>query len=41
MIHQYKFLNNNIVLDIPSNSIHVVDDIAYDIIEIFKAFNKE
>ncbi len=35
MIHQYKLNGYNIVLDICSGSVHVVDDIAYDIIEKF------
>ncbi|MBQ9920173.1 MAG: thioether cross-link-forming SCIFF peptide maturase [Clostridia bacterium] len=36
MIHQYKLGGYNIVLDICSGSIHAVDDIAYDIIEVFE-----
>ena len=36
MVHQFKFNEYNIVLDICSGSIHVVDDIAYDIIEIYE-----
>ena len=36
MIHQYKFADYNIVLDICSGSVHVVDDIAYDIIAAFE-----
>lgn len=32
MIHQYKLNGYNIVLDVHSGSIHVVDDVAYDII---------
>lgn len=36
MVHQYKLGGYNIVLDICSGSVHVVDDIAYDIIEIFE-----
>ena len=36
MEHQYKLGGYNIVLDICSGSAHVVDDIAYDIIEIFE-----
>lgn len=35
MIHQYKMFNQNIVLDICSGSIHVVDEIAYDMIAEF------
>ncbi|MBO5888516.1 MAG: thioether cross-link-forming SCIFF peptide maturase [Clostridia bacterium] len=41
MIHQYKFDNLNIVLDVASGSIHLVDDIAYDIIEIFEKNEKQ
>ena len=36
MIHQYKLGGYNIVLDICSGAVHVVDDIAYDIIELFE-----
>ena len=36
MIHQYKLGGFNIVLDVCSGSVHVVDDVAYDIIEIFE-----
>jgi len=32
MIHQYKIQDMNIVMDINSGSIHVVDDMSYDII---------
>ena len=35
MIHQYKLLGYNIVLDVASGAVHVVDDIAYDVIESF------
>ena len=37
MIHQYKLNGYNIVLDVNSGSIHVVDDVAYDIIQLFCA----
>ena len=36
MIHQFKQCGYNIVLDVCSGSIHVVDDIAYDIISLFE-----
>ncbi len=36
MIHQYKLGGYNIVLDICSGSVHIVDDVAYDIIEQFE-----
>ena len=41
MIHQYKLNGYNVVLDTCSGSIHVVDDIAYDIIAIFESESKE
>ena len=41
MIHQYKFDNLNIVLDVASGSIHLVDEIAYDIISLFESETKE
>ena len=40
MIHQYKLNGYNIVLDINSGSVHVVDDVAYDIIALFENNNK-
>lgn len=33
MIHQYKLNGYNIVLDVHSGAIHVVDDVTYDILE--------
>ena len=36
MVHQYKMGGYNIVLDICSGGVHVVDDVAYDIIEIYE-----
>ncbi len=36
MVHQYKLNGYNIVLDTFSGSIHAVDEVAYDIIELFK-----
>jgi len=41
MIHQYKLGGYNIVLDICSGSVHVVDEVAYDIIEMFETETKE
>ena len=35
MVHQYKLNGYNIVLDTCSGSIHVVDEVAYDIMELF------
>ena len=34
MIHQYKNNGYNIVMDVESGSVHVVDDIVYDLIEV-------
>lgn len=36
MIHQYKLNGYNIVLDVYSGSIHVVDDVAYDMIAMYE-----
>ncbi len=41
MIHQYKLNNFNIVLDIMSGSIHVVDDVMYDIISMYETQSKD
>lgn len=35
MVHQYKLNGFNIVLDTCSGGVHVVDEVAYDIIELF------
>ena len=36
MVHQYKLNGYNIVLDTCSGAVHVVDDVAYDIIALYK-----
>ena len=36
MVHQYKLNGYNIVLDTASGSVHAVDEVAYDIIEMYK-----
>lgn len=36
MIHQYKLNGYNIVLDTYSGSVHVVDDLAYEIITLYE-----
>lgn len=41
MIHKYKLNGYNIVLDVYSNSLHIVDDVAYDIIAIYKEKSTE
>ena len=34
MIHQYKNNGYNIVLDVNSGSVHVVDELVYEVIEL-------
>ena len=41
MIHQYKFNGRNIVLDVCSGAVHVVDDPTYDIISMFETNDLE
>ncbi|MCD7934124.1 MAG: thioether cross-link-forming SCIFF peptide maturase [Oscillospiraceae bacterium] len=41
MIHQYQLNGYNIVLDTNSGAIHVVDDIAYDVIALYGAARTE
>ena len=41
MIHSYKLGGLNIVLDICSGSVHVVDEVAYDIIGLYENETKE
>ena len=41
MVHQYKSGGLNIVLDICSGAVHIVDEVAYDIIEMFEEHTKE
>ena len=41
MIHQYKMGGYNIVLDVCSGSVHVVDDIAYDMIGMYETHAEE
>lgn len=36
MIHQYKSNGYNIVLDVDSGAVHVVDDVTYDVIALFE-----
>ena len=36
MIHQYKLNGYNIVLDVYSGSVHLVDEVAYDMIALFE-----
>ncbi len=41
MIHQYQLGGYNIVLDICSGSVHVVDEVAYHIISIFEGNDRD
>ena len=41
MVHQYKMNGYNIVLDAESGCVHAVDDVAYDIIELYEKAPKE
>ena len=41
MIHQYKLGGYNIVLDVCSGAVHVVDEVAYDIIGMFEENSRE
>ena len=36
MIHQYKLNGYNIVLDVYSGSVHLVDEVAYDVIALYE-----
>jgi len=41
MIHQYKMNGYNIVIDVFSGAIHVVDEVAYDIIALYETATAE
>lgn len=41
MIHQYKLGGYNLVLDMASGSVHSVDNVAYDVIAMFKTHSRE
>ena len=41
MIHQFQLHGYNIVLDVCSGAVHVVDEVAYDIIAIYENNSKE
>ena len=41
MIHQYQLNGYNIVLDVYSGSVHVVDEVAYDIISMYENSTRE
>ena len=41
MVHQYKLNGYNIILDTASGSVHTVDEVAYDIIAMYKTHSAE
>lgn len=41
MVHQYKNNGYNIILDVCSGAIHVVDDMVYDIVQLYEECTKE
>nr|WP_312045246.1 4Fe-4S cluster-binding domain-containing protein [Anaerotignum sp.] len=41
MVHQYKLNEFNIVLDTCSGSVHAVDEVAYDIMQMFETNGKD
>lgn len=41
MVHQYKMGGYNIVIDVNSGAIHVVDDMTYDMIEMYENSDKD
>ncbi len=41
MIHQYTLGGYNIVLDVCSGAVHLVDDVAYDMIALFQEHTRE
>lgn len=41
MVHQYKNNGYNIVLDVNSGSVHVVDDLSYDMIAMYENSDRE
>ena len=41
MVHQFKNKGYDIVLDVNSGAIHVVDDVTYDVIAMFEEHTRE
>ena len=41
MVHQYKLNGYNIVLVTASGSVHLVDEVAYDIISMYESNTRE
>ena len=38
MIHKFSLMGTNIVVDVNSGAVHVVDDISYDILDYYRKF---
>jgi len=41
MVHQYKNNGYNIVMDVCSGAVHVVDDVTFDVISLFRETDPE
>jgi uncharacterized protein len=41
MIHRFKMFGTNIVADVNSGSVHIFDDISYDVLDYYRDFPKE
>lgn len=41
MIHKFELFGTKIVVDVNSGAVHVVDSIAYEVLDYYKKFNKE
>lgn len=41
MVHKYKQMGYNIVIDTNSGSIHCVDDVVYDILDLYEEFSAD
>ena len=41
MVHQYKNNGYNIVMDVNSGAVHIVDDLAYDAIALYESHSRE
>lgn len=41
MIHKYKMHGSNMVIDVNSGSLHVFDDISFDILDYYKEYSNE
>ncbi len=41
MIHIYKLLGQNVLLDTASGSVHLVDDVTFDVVELYEKMPKD